>query len=392
MCPEGPPAPVGGHGKAPRCRFTRRWKTSRRATSRSGSERPTCRCSRASATQRQTRAQAARAGAPRHRDPAARVPLQVDRQRGRRTGPSCSAASRRTTSSSRTRRSARRRRPRSSATTLKKSNPREARQAAGDRELAQDDDGPVAQGGHRATTRCSSTTTPASRRPTFPHEPAAGVPAARRGLLLPRVRVRAVRRHGERAPRLPRPHHEDAELEVHPERVPRLRRALLQRGAGRPDASGSPAKQAYQKVITKPPPDNKVYGYAWYKLAYVFWNQGDLAARARRVQEDDRLRDAVRAAPEREEARRERAQGPHPGLRARGQPDRRLQLLQEPERRRGGVERQDLQDDGRPGPELPGHRSLSRGDRALQGPHGPRQRRATSSASISRTSPKRRWR
>jgi TolA-binding protein len=37
-----------------------------------------------------------------------------------------------------------------------------------------------------------------------------------------------------------------------------------------------PAKQAYMKVIQKPPPDNKVYGYAWYKLAYVFWNQGDL--------------------------------------------------------------------------------------------------------------------
>jgi tetratricopeptide (TPR) repeat protein len=37
-----------------------------------------------------------------------------------------------------------------------------------------------------------------------------------------------------------------------------------------------PAKQAYQKVIAKPPPENKVYGYAWYKLAYVFWNQGDL--------------------------------------------------------------------------------------------------------------------
>ena len=37
-----------------------------------------------------------------------------------------------------------------------------------------------------------------------------------------------------------------------------------------------PAKQAYMKVIAKPPPDNKVYGYAWYKLAYVFWNQGDL--------------------------------------------------------------------------------------------------------------------
>jgi tetratricopeptide (TPR) repeat protein len=37
-----------------------------------------------------------------------------------------------------------------------------------------------------------------------------------------------------------------------------------------------PCKQAYQKVIVKPPPENKVYGYAWYKLAYVFWNMGDL--------------------------------------------------------------------------------------------------------------------
>src|ERR1019366_7039687 len=46
-----------------------------------------------------------------------------------------------------------------------------------------------------------------------PAEPAAGVPGPRRGLLLPRVRVRAVGRHGQRAPRLPRPHHEDAELQ-----------------------------------------------------------------------------------------------------------------------------------------------------------------------------------
>jgi tetratricopeptide (TPR) repeat protein len=37
-----------------------------------------------------------------------------------------------------------------------------------------------------------------------------------------------------------------------------------------------PARQAYQKVVATPPPGNKVYGYAWYKLAYVFWNQGDL--------------------------------------------------------------------------------------------------------------------
>jgi TolA-binding protein len=37
-----------------------------------------------------------------------------------------------------------------------------------------------------------------------------------------------------------------------------------------------PAKQAYQKVTEKKPPENKLYGYAWYKLAYVFWNQNDL--------------------------------------------------------------------------------------------------------------------
>ena len=46
------------------------------------------------------------------------------------------------------------------------------------------------------------------------------------------------------------------------------------------EAQGDPSKwpvaqQAYQKVIGFPPPDNKVYGYAWYKLAYVQWNSGD---------------------------------------------------------------------------------------------------------------------
>jgi tetratricopeptide (TPR) repeat protein len=46
------------------------------------------------------------------------------------------------------------------------------------------------------------------------------------------------------------------------------------------EAQGDPSKwgvaqQAYQKVIGFPPPENKVYGYAWYKLAYVLWNSGD---------------------------------------------------------------------------------------------------------------------
>ena len=46
------------------------------------------------------------------------------------------------------------------------------------------------------------------------------------------------------------------------------------------EAQGDPSKwplaaQAYAEVIKFPPEKSKVYGYAWYKLAYVFWNQGD---------------------------------------------------------------------------------------------------------------------
>lgn len=44
------------------------------------------------------------------------------------------------------------------------------------------------------------------------------------------------------------------------------------------EAQGDPSKwdlaaQAYTEVIKFPPEKNKVYGYAWYKLGYVFWNQ-----------------------------------------------------------------------------------------------------------------------
>ncbi len=35
------------------------------------------------------------------------------------------------------------------------------------------------------------------------------------------------------------------------------------------------AQQSYEEVIKSPPPDNKVYGYALYKLGYVHWNLGE---------------------------------------------------------------------------------------------------------------------
>jgi TolA-binding protein len=34
------------------------------------------------------------------------------------------------------------------------------------------------------------------------------------------------------------------------------------------------AQQAYEKVVSYPPPDNHAYGYAWFKLAHVYWREG----------------------------------------------------------------------------------------------------------------------
>jgi tetratricopeptide (TPR) repeat protein len=45
-------------------------------------------------------------------------------------------------------------------------------------------------------------------------------------------------------------------------------------------AAGDPSKyalaeQAYEKVVSYPPPANHVYGYAWFKLAHTFWRAGE---------------------------------------------------------------------------------------------------------------------
>ena len=47
------------------------------------------------------------------------------------------------------------------------------------------------------------------------------------------------------------------------------------------EAQGDPSKwelaaQAYTEVVKYPAPANKTFGYAWYKMAYVFWNKGEL--------------------------------------------------------------------------------------------------------------------
>jgi tetratricopeptide (TPR) repeat protein len=48
------------------------------------------------------------------------------------------------------------------------------------------------------------------------------------------------------------------------------------------EAQGDPAKwdlaaAAYKEVVKYPPPTNKQFGYARYKLGYVFWNKGEYA-------------------------------------------------------------------------------------------------------------------
>jgi tetratricopeptide (TPR) repeat protein len=53
-------------------------------------------------------------------------------------------------------------------------------------------------------------------------------------------------------------------------------------------SKSSLAREAYIKVIGYPPPANSVYGYAWYRLAHVFLNDGDegkaLAAFAKTIE------------------------------------------------------------------------------------------------------------
>ena len=237
------------------------------------------------------------------------------------------AASPRTTSSSRTRRSARRPRPRSSATTSRRRT--RARRASSRPSPTQRKTTimTVAQGGdrllhaRRRLLRSSVDNVP---------EPA-DVPAARRGPLLPRLRVRA----GERQRRT-----RGASTTSSSQKTPNSKyipNAYLAFGElFFNEAQGDPskwelAKQAYMKVIGYPPPNNKVYGYAWYKLAYVFWNKGELRQGAQRVQEDDRLRRArTRSSRTRRSSPRARARTSSRSTRSKGDPTRRLQLLPQP--------------------------------------------------------------
>ena len=186
-----------------------------------------------SGTSGRTSLQVARARAPRHRDLRPREPLLDARPTNapdRRRSP---GGSQRTTSSSRAPRSATRRQAEIEPRLLKKSNPAGAGQKQS-----------IALQANTIMGRARR----AQAEKYYAHQHRVPeLPAARRGPLLSRVRVRAGERARQRAPGLLRAHPEPAELEVHPERLSRVRRALLQRGAGRSEQMGHRGAGVYAR-------------------------------------------------------------------------------------------------------------------------------------------------
>ena len=292
--------------RRPRCRSTRRWKTSRRATSRSSiGNRRRVRCSPASRDERQS--------ALKQR---ALALLVTEIQRLERCfdatentspdRPQAPPPSRRGLRRARERGVPREdRTPRSRATPPRRANPREAQKQ---QSIANSRKTTLERSRKAAIRYYSMLVDDYSGQPstTFQQNPPPAYPELDEVYYYLAYEYEQAGDTRQRAPRLPRAHHRRR-------RSRSTSRTRTSRSASSSSTrrratrrSGSSAKQAYQKVITYPPPDNKVYGYAWYKLALRLLEQGRLRPRARRVQEDDRLRRPVRAAPEREEARRER--------------------------------------------------------------------------------------
>ena len=233
--------------------------------------------------ERQSRLQARAARAPRHRDPAASRTSSEHAEERAGPRPSSCGASPRTTSSSRARRSARRREAEIKRDELKKTNPRGAGQQQTRRE----------PGRRRSWRKARASTAPIEVLHASSTDRVPELPAARRGPLLPRLRVRAGERHGQRAQGLPRAHPEDARTRsTSRTRTSRsVSSSSTRRRATR--ASGTLAEQAYTEGHQVP-----AAGQQGLRLRLVqarATSSGTRATspqRARRVQEDDRLRHA----------------------------------------------------------------------------------------------------
>jgi hypothetical protein len=121
------------------------------------------------------------------------------------------------------------------------------------------------------------------------------------------------------------------------------------------EAQGDPSKwalaeQSYSEVVKYPPPDNKVFGYAHYKLGYVHWNKGDYARALSEFKKTIDYGVQYSQLPNALSSRSLRGATSSRSTRSWGDPKKALRLLQAPFRRHRVRQRQDLQDDGRPRP------------------------------------------
>ena len=165
------------------------------------------------------------------------------------------------------------------------------------------------------------------------------------------------------------------QVEVHPERVPRVRRALLQRSAGRSVEVGS-RRAGVHGGHQVPAAEQQGLRLRALQARLRLLEQGRASPQAlERVQEDDRVRRrSTRSCPNAAQLAEVRAPRHHPGLRASaGDPEQGVQLLQAALGRQAAASTSKtfkMMDDL--GIELPRHRSLPGRHRPLQGPDGPR--------------------
>lgn len=113
------------------------------------------------------------------------------------------------------------------------------------------------------------------------------------------------------------------------------------------EAMGDPAKwalssEAYKQVLKYPPPENKVWGYAHYKLGYVYWNTGEYAKAIQEfkatIEFGDKYADQPNAAQLQKAARRDLI----PVYAVSGKPDKAFNFLKPLSGDKGGTDEKTL--------------------------------------------------
>ena len=153
-----------------------------------------------------------------------------------------------------------------------------------------------------------------------------------------------------------------AAVEVHPERVPRVRRALLQRGAGRSVEVGRSPRRRTPRSSSTRRRTTRSTATPGTSSRYVYWNKGDFAKALNAFKKTIEYGVAVRAAARTPRSSpTARAATSSRSTRSRAIPTQAYNFFHSHLGRQRRANEQDVQDDGRPRSELPRHRSLPGG-------------------------------